>query len=305
MLRLRKHVQRCYQFQFKDTSGTQNVQVSGQGGGVAGHINYLTGTGATEEFEHLGQTAGAGRVEEDGERLGRDASPYLVEDSGQLLFGGAGDEFAIGPVFGDGVDASGPDGVLVQFDPDEALDKVGQFDGEEADAAISVDEEPGAAAGKHRADDFDQIGKQEKVVLEEGALRDLPAFGRDPQHNFQAPFGRRMRADMTDLLVDGGLGNLAVLNVHHQAAVVAQKADVQPLLELVPLRANHDAIAITIGLRAGNDGRDDFRGEFADTRENVGYLLVLHFVLRGVVDVLVLASAARAKVGAGRDDAVG
>src|SRR5256885_6119282 len=257
MLRLRKHVQRCYQFQFKDTSGTQNVQVSGQGGRVAGHINYLTRPRAAEEFEHLGQATGAGRVEEDGNRLGRDASPYLVEDSRQLLLRSAGDEFTIRAVFGGGVGASGPDGILVQFDPDEALDEVGQFDGEKADAAIRVDEELRAAGRKHRTDDFDQLWEQKKIVLEKGVLRDLPAFGGDPQHDFQAPFGRRMRADMTDLLVNRGLGDFAVLDVHHEAAVVAQKADVQPLLELVPLRTNHDAVAIAIGLRAGNDGRGD------------------------------------------------
>ena len=111
-----------------------------------------------------------------------------------------------------------------------------------------------------------------------------------------------MRADMLDLLVERRLGDLAFLDIHHQPAVGADEADVQALLELVPLAADHDAVAIAVGLRAGNDRRDEPGIKPANALEQIADLLVLEPELGRVGQVLVLAAAALAEVAAGRFD---
>ena len=113
-----------------------------------------------------------------------------------------------------------------------------------------------------------------------------------------------MRPDVFYLLVDGWLGNFAFLDVLDQSAVPSHKADIEFLFRLVPLAANHDAIAVAVGLGTRYDGRHHLAGDFPDALEQVGDLLVLDLELGGVRDVLVLATAAAAEVRAGRRHAV-
>src|SRR6185312_15256399 len=130
-------------------------------------------------------------------------------------------------------------------------------------------------------------------------------LGRNAQHDFDSAFGRRMRAHVLDLFVDGRFGDFAFLDVLHQPAIPAHETDVQLLFRLVPLAANHHAVSIAIGLRAGDDRRNDLARNFADALEQIRYLLVLDAQLRFVADVLVLAAAATAEIPARRLDALG
>ena len=113
-----------------------------------------------------------------------------------------------------------------------------------------------------------------------------------------------MGADVADLLVQRRLGDLAFLDVLHQPAVGADEADVQLLLRLVPLAADHDAVAVAVGRRTRNDRRNFIRRNFPDALEQIRYLLVLQPQLRRIGDVLILAAAARAKITALRRDAL-
>ncbi len=71
-----------------------------------------------------------------------------------------------------------------------------------------------------------------------------------------------MRANLLELFVQGRLGDPAFLDVLDQTAVPAHKTDIEFLFRLVPLAANHDAIAITKRLRTGNHRRHQAGGKF-------------------------------------------
>ena len=114
-----------------------------------------------------------------------------------------------------------------------------------------------------------------------------------------------MRADVFYLFVDGRFGDFAFLDVLDEAAIPSHEADVEFLLRLVPLAANHDAVAIAIRLRTRNHRSDDIARDFADALEEIGNLLVLDPKLRVVGDVLILATAATAEIRARSLDAIG
>ena len=65
-----------------------------------------------------------------------------------------------------------------------------------------------------------------------------------------------LSADMFDLLVEGWLRDLTFIQIHYQPAFSLEKPDVQALLDLVPLAADHDAISIAIRLGTGNYRRN-------------------------------------------------
>ena len=109
-----------------------------------------------------------------------------------------------------------------------------------------------------------------------------------------------MRAHVPDLFVQRGFGDLTFLDVLDQSAIPSNETDVQPLFRLVPLAANHHAIAVSERFRTRNHGRDDFSGKFPDAFKQVGNLLLFETELRVIRQVLVLAAAARAKVRATR-----
>ena len=64
------------------------------------------------------------------------------------------------------------------------------------------------------------------------------------------------------------------------------------------MAADHDAVTVAVGFRAGDDWVDGDGLELADAVEEVGDLLAFYFELFAVVYVLVLASAAFPEVGA-------
>ena len=114
-----------------------------------------------------------------------------------------------------------------------------------------------------------------------------------------------MRTNKLDLFVECRLGDLAFLKIHYEPAVGTEEADVQTLFELVPLAANHNAVPITVGLRARNYFSNITGGDAANPLEQIAYLLVLEPELHGVIQVLILAAAALAEVRAKRLDPLG
>src|SRR5205085_6122276 len=112
-----------------------------------------------------------------------------------------------------------------------------------------------------------------------------------------------MGPDMFDLLVEGRLGDRAVVDINDEAIVSANESEVKALFEFVPLATNHNAIAISIGLRAGDHWRDEIRSKTTDAFEQVANLLVLYLELEGIGKMLVLAAAAIPKMLTERLDA--
>jgi hypothetical protein len=76
------------------------------------------------------------------------------------------------------------------------------------------------------------------------------------------------------------------------------------LLRPIPLTADHQAIAIRVGLRTGNHGRNPAAVEAADALKEIDDLLVLDAELGRVSEVLILAAAASPEVTARRLDAL-
>src|ERR1035438_10104666 len=150
-----------------------------------------------------------------------------------------------------------------------------------------------------------QLRQQEEVILKERIRRHFPTLGRDAQDYLDSAFGRRMRADELDLLIERGFGDLAFLQIHYQPVVGTEETDVQALFELVPLAANHDAVAIAVGLRTGNHWRNKTGVKLANPLEQINNLLVFELELDGISQMLILATATLAEVRAERFDPVG
>lgn len=281
--------------------GTEGFEVAGQGGGMAGDVEDLGRRGRVEGLDGGAGAAGAGRVQED-RGVGGIAA---AEQVGQLLLGAADDELAVGNVAGGSVAARGVDGGGVEFDAEEGFHGRGEFEGEEPDAAVGVEEMAGAGGLEPGADGLDELGEEVEIVLEKGIAGQFPVGGCEAKDDLQSAFGGRMGADLAQLVVQGGFGDGAAFEVDDEAVVVAEEAEVEALLGAVPLAADHDAVPVAVGLGAGDDGGDDAGREAPQAVEEVGDLLVFPAKLFGVGHVLVLATAAFAEVGAAGRDAVG
>lgn len=110
---------------------------------------------------------------------------------------------------------------------------------------------------------------------------------------------------MPDLFVQRGLGDLTFFQVHDETVIGADKTDVELLLGLVPLRADHEPVPVMVGIGAGDDRRDDRLGKSTDALEQVRDLFLFQRQLLRVVDVLILAAATVAEVTALRRDTMG
>ena len=104
-----------------------------------------------------------------------------------------------------------------------------------------------SARAQKSADRLNQLRQQEKIILKKGIRRKLPIFRLYTQDDLDSTLGRRISADFLNLRVQCRLGDLAFFNVFHQPAIPAHEADIQFLLRLVPLAANHDAVPVSIG----------------------------------------------------------
>src|SRR2546427_9556938 len=107
-----------------------------------------------------------------------------------------------------------------------------------------------------------------------------------------------MRTDMLNLLVESRLGNFTFLDIHYQSIIGTNKTNVQSLLKFVPLAANHDPIAIGVRRWTRHHRGHDFPTETADPLEQISDLLPIDFQLPLIDDMLVLATAAIAKIAA-------
>ena len=114
-----------------------------------------------------------------------------------------------------------------------------------------------------------------------------------------------MGSHMGDLRIERRLGNGTFLDIDDQAIVRANEANIKTLFEFVPLAANHDAIAVSVRLRARENRRDDCRVKTANALEQIADLFVLELQLRWIRKVLILAAAAIAEVAATGLNALG
>ena len=114
-----------------------------------------------------------------------------------------------------------------------------------------------------------------------------------------------MFSNLFDLGVNCRLSDFAFFEVDHQPIIRADEANVEALLEFVPLAADHNPVTIAIGLRTGNDLTDDIGLQTAESLKNIRDLLMLEPQLRRVVQVLILTPAAIAEVRAGSWNPVG
>src|ERR1035437_4204117 len=151
---------------------------------------------------------------------------------------------------------------------------------------------------------FQQLGQQEEVILKERIRRHFPTLGCDAQDYLDPAFGRRMRTDEFDLLVERRFGDFAFLQIHYQPVVGTEETDVQTLFELIPMAADHNTVAVAVRLRAGNRWRNKAGVKPANPLEQIDKLLVFDLELDGISQVLILAAAALAEVRAERFDPV-
>ena len=134
---------------------------------------------------------------------------------------------------------------------------------------------------------------------------ELPVVGHHAQDDLLQVSRRWVFADADELFVEGFLGDLAAVEIHHEAAVPAEESVHGTLLGLVPLAAHHDAVAVIERRRAGHEVAHDLRCKPAEPLKKVAHLRLLDGHLRGVINVLILAAAARAKMFATRLHAIG
>src|SRR5436190_898332 len=193
----------------------------------------------------------------------------------QKLLRRAGHEFAIVRASRRRILASRLDGHAIQLDPNERFDHIRQFDAEKPHAAINVQQMPRSGLTNGLTDNLNQPGEEEKVVLKKRIRRDLPSLRRNSEDNLDSAFRRGIGTNTFDFLVQRGLGYSALLDVNHQPIVGTNKPDVETLFEFVPLAADHDAVAIAIELRAGEQRRDDAWIETTNPLEQVNDLFVV------------------------------
>ena len=193
----------------------------------------------------------------------------------------------------------------IVLDADKRIDGLGEFNSEEPYSAVEVDEVSCAAAPQQIAHRFNERWQQEKVILEKRVRRHIPIRRRDAQNDFESALWRRIRPDAPDLLVDGGFRDPAFFDVFHQSTVPADKTNIEPLLRLVPLAPDHDAIAVAVVLGTGNQRRHPRAIEAPDAPDEVDDLFMFDVQLFRVVDVLILTTAARTEINAWRRNATG
>src|SRR5438046_919040 len=101
-----------------------------------------------------------------------------------------------------------------------------------------------------------------------------------------------MRPHLLNLGVQGRLSDFTLFDINHQAIIGTDIPNIEPLLEFVPLTADHYSVAIPVRLRTGYDRRNYRLGESPDPLEESGNLPVLQLELCGIIDLLVLAASA-------------
>src|SRR5690349_13665824 len=111
-----------------------------------------------------------------------------------------------------------------------------------------------------------------------------------------------MCADFLELAVNSRFSNSTLFDVDNEPVVRPQEAQIQTLPGLVPLSADHNAVAITERLGAGENRRHQVRIKPTDALEQVAHLFAFELQLCPVSQVLVLTSAAFAEIRTRRFD---
>ncbi len=300
VLCLGEHVERDDPGEVVGVVAAEDLEVAREGGRMAGHVEDLGGLLGADELQGGARCAATRGVEEEGCLGGIEA----LEHRGEEILDRSLDELAVGDAASAGVLAGGGDGLVVVFDAGEGVEGGGGLEREEPDAAVGIDEVAEAAVAESGADDVGEGGEEVEIVLEEGIAGDDPILRGQAEDDLDAAFVWGVFADLADLAADGGFGDGAFLDFDDEAAVVAQEADDEALGELVPLAADHDAVAVAEGLGGRDDGLDGGVCEAADALEEIADLLVFDGELGGVGEVLVLAAAALAEHAAPGGDTV-
>jgi hypothetical protein len=124
-----------------------------------------------------------------------------AENRWEPLFNCAGDELAVGEVACGGVGSGGKDGATIVFDAREGNDSIRQFDGEEPDAAIGIDQVLNAAVSELLRDRLDEAWQQMEIVLEKGVWRHFPVVRWKVQGDLQSTAWRRVGSELTQFLI--------------------------------------------------------------------------------------------------------
>lgn len=149
----------------------EQAEVADLGGGVAGDIDEAGRAKGGELLDELLSAAFAGWVDDDCGLVGWGIDP------GEDRFGGGRKEGGIGDAVGGGVLARPFAGGFGHFDSADGLEAVGEGEGEEAGAAVGIDEVVSAAFCGTVGDITGEQREDERVVLEEVSGDELEAEG--------------------------------------------------------------------------------------------------------------------------------
>ena len=146
--------------------GDKHVQVAGQGGGIAGHVDDAGRAGQGQPAGDLAPTPGTGRVEDElvnGRRR---------RHSGQRRLHGFGHVAqTVRDLVDLGVESAHPHGAAVALDADDLRRLGGEDDSEHPDARIAVDDPPAADVTKRVQDAAIQGVEVPPAHLDEGVGR--------------------------------------------------------------------------------------------------------------------------------------
>src|SRR4029077_1729472 len=124
-------------------------------------------------------------------------------------------------------------------------------------------------------------------------------------HYLDSSFGRRIASNSLNFRIQGRFRDFAFINVHHQPVIRTDEANIEALLEFVPLASNHDSIAIAIRLRTWDHRRHDVFWKSSHSLEGVRHLFALNLQLAAIGNVLVLTTSTISEIGTWGDNPLG
>ncbi len=295
--------------------GDEVGEVANLGRGVAGDVDYAVGLEGEKLIEKELVAALAGRIDEHG---GLDGGVVDLFENG---FGAGGEEVGVGDVIGARILACPVGGSLADLDPRDFLEAVSEAQGEEAGAAIGINQVARAALGCFGARIVDEGLKDEGVILEEVASEEIELkiadflrgdglwIGLDatfggPHEQSRAAFvvlniSPCLIAQFRQCAVDLLHGDWALRDVDDLlASADLEEADVSDLAALGLLEMRREFGAIVIFGRGGQ-GIVDRCLDLSHAQQQFGDLIALPFELFFVAEVLVLAAAALSEERAG------
>jgi hypothetical protein len=292
MLGLRKHIKRHNIHQAVDLIAAQNVQVPRQRGRLTGDIQNLGWTLREQAFQSGWMASPPWGIKDDGGFACRKTAQH----SRQPLLDGAGNDLPVGAVAGRRIGARGEHRAAIVLNAGKGNDMFGQFNPEETNSTVGVDEMTNPAVSQPIGNRLDQGGEKLKVILEKRIRWHFPIGWRQAQRYLQTAARRWIGSQLAQFTVERRIGNGAFLHVHDQAVIVSQEAKDKPLMRLVPLTADQDPVAVMVGGGAGDNRLHWVDGKPADAADQLGDLALFDLELGRVIQMLVLAAAACAEI---------